>query len=797
MADAQTKSDYLYPRELAFAFPSVLSFRHLFDYIRVDGRVSPLVKNMAELLQQKYPEIYNTTYSQNYLNVQQAPFYSELQQLLQLCHTSLPGDNLLFAVIPPFQMQPIYSSEAFAQYFLDGQGIYQGRLAMPPSDYTEIKLRMAIVSILNHCYSAQIPPLLSSLNYISRERPNAAIDYFVYTYDHRFFRARRREGVPALSQVDLTEIQARMDDLDFVLSKIRPEDYILEGFLLLHATKNTASILLDAIKSAILQDQDLVSLKSYQFQRQALRDLMGQQQLDVQWTLSFRGNLYSVTPENIHRIQNLFSDVPAMKLAKDYSPCLFEASQNKEILIIGDLRNLTEICEYEASLLARGIHSLAIAPLYVGDQLLGFSELISPHPYAFSATNIQSVRQLVPILCSAVDRKFRELELRMDAYLREKCSAIHPSCEWKFKESAFHSLFVQGHGELADITFPAVYPLYGASDIRDSSLHRNQSIRADLLKQLELLLAILERAMIFSNAPILSMYQTELTDQKSYLTHSLAAGDEIKILKMIATKLNPLLPALKSYCPILAQKIEEYEKLVDPKLGFVYERRKAYDESVTQINRLMSTELERDQEQLQAILPHYFDKQQTDGVDYNIYMGSSLLDSPEKFNEVFVKNLRLWQLLVACRISHRIRETRDQLAFAMEVCHIVIVQNQPTSIRFQQDERKINVDGAYNIRYEIIKKRVDKATVKHTGMRLTQPDHIAIVYTHEEELHEYKQYLSYLQKQSFIEGEIEELALDDLQGVHGLKALRVKIHPQTCPQSLSNHITYCHDEEAA
>jgi hypothetical protein len=85
------------------------------------------------------------------------------------------------------------------------------------------------------------------------------------------------------------------------------------------------------------------------------------------------------------------------------------------------------------------------------------------------------------------------------------------------------------------------------------------------------------------------------------------------------------------------------------------------------------------------------------------------------------------------------------------------------------------VDGAYNIRYEIIKKRIDKVRVKDTNERLTQPGKIAIVYTQIKEAAEYLEYIEFLQGHKLLKAGIENLELEELQGVIGLKALRVEV----------------------
>jgi hypothetical protein len=91
------------------------------------------------------------------------------------------------------------------------------------------------------------------------------------------------------------------------------------------------------------------------------------------------------------------------------------------------------------------------------------------------------------------------------------------------------------------------------------------------------------------------------------------------------------------------------------------------------------------------------------------------------------------------------------------------------------EEKKFDVDGAYNVRYEIIKKRIDKAHVKEGNERLVQPGKIAIIYSQEKEAKEYVNYLHYLQSINYIGPDIEWLTLTDLQGITGLKALRVEV----------------------
>jgi len=52
---------------------------------------------------------------------------------------------------------------------------------------------------------------------------------------------------------------------------------------------------------------------------------------------------------------------------------------------------------------------------------------------------------------------------------------------------------------------------------------------------------------------------------------------------------------------------------------------------------------------------------------------------------------------------------------------------------------------------------------------------VAIVYTQPGEALEYRAYIEYLQSIGYLTGSVEQLELGELQGVQGLRALRVQV----------------------
>jgi len=53
-------------------------------------------------------------------------------------------------------------------------------------------------------------------------------------------------------------------------------------------------------------------------------------------------------------------------------------------------------------------------------------------------------------------------------------------------------------------------------------------------------------------------------------------------------------------------------------------------------------------------------------------------------------------------------KTVPDLPIKLDIASLVLVHTSPISIRFRMDEKRFDVDGSYNARYEILKKRIDK-----------------------------------------------------------------------------------------
>jgi hypothetical protein len=433
----------------------------------------------------------------------------------------------------------------------------------------------------------------------------------------------------------------------------------------------------------------------------------------------------------------------------------------------------------EEALLQKGIRSIVVAPLLYQRELIGMLSLGSPHPGDLNALSMPRLQEVLPLFSVAVKRSVDELHSRVESFIKEQFTAIHPVVEWRFRKTVLQAMehpgsAEQGGRDMDPIVFRDVHPLFAVSDIRGSSTHRAWAIQADLLKQLGLAREVLRAAHDARALPILDQLTHRIDAHVAEIEVTLRSGDELGVMNFLKADVEPLFDHLQTFGDTVRERIDAYRTAVDPAIGLVYARRKEFDESVTAINEAVSAYIDLEEQAAQGMFPHYFEKQKTDGVDYTIYVGGALREDGV-FDPLYLKNLRLWQLMVACGVALRVERLKDRLPVMLDITNLILIQHAPLSIRFRFDEKRFDVDGAYNVRYEIIKKRIDKAIIRGTTERLTQPGKIALVYSHATEASEWREYIEYLQRLGYLTPDVEEVELDELQGAQGLRALRVTV----------------------
>ncbi|TDI77289.1 MAG: GAF domain-containing protein [Bacteroidetes bacterium] len=600
--------------------------------------------------------------------------------------------------------------------------------------------------------------------------------YYQIDIDPTYVDIRPPDNLPELTADELSLLKSEPENLELWSRLLPPDNFEFVGFVIMNAVDVTDQAALSQIRDVLLNKDSLLSERNLLDLQALVRDMLQIPDLDlglIAVDTSRPGCLPSA--KSIGRSLLIGDDLPAC--VDGEKSHYARALKNGEPEFIHDLEKAEVKTQYERTLISKGYRSGLITPLIIGGKPIGILELLSKEVGRIGQNEFRRAKEFMSIFASGLQRQVDEQEDRVEAVIKRQYTAIHPSVEWRFREAAqrFISAREKSPKAMAEsIVFEKVHALYGLSDIRDSSVFRNTAIHADLAEQLGLALGVIIAASTVRPLPSLDELGYRLSRYAEELAAGLRTGDEHSVIMLLQSEVEPLFDSLGSYSEAVQEKIDQYRNAVDSELGVVYRKRKQFEDAVTMVNQCLSGRLEALETEAQKMIPHYFEKFKTDGVDYNLYAGQSLLENRE-FGSLDLRNLKLWQLSTMAEMVWEMNSIVSKLPMPLETAHLILVQSDPISIRFRIDEKKFDVDGAYNIRYEIIKKRIDKSVIAGSDERLTQPGKVAIVYSIEDEAAEYTQYLDYLTAAGYFEPGIERLELGQLHGVTGLRALRVTV----------------------
>jgi hypothetical protein len=621
------------------------------------------------------------------------------------------------------------------------------------------------------------------------------LNHYRILYNADFIEIYPSENALTLSQEDIDELMDNFDDVALWKEKFPLESWVLKGFgivSLFDATKESA---ISNLKSNLLK-RDQEPGEKNKNSESIFRSIFKIPDLRVGISI------YNDDEKKFTKIafdkNSIGSFILQNKNEIESCNAFLGCSLNKildckESISISNVETFATIPgnqNFAQKLLDQNIKSCILTPIVKDNKLLGIIELVSATPRQLNSINANNLQLILPNIIDTLERYDSDLQNQIEAIIQREYTAIHSSVYWKFKAEAQKYLNTDTTNKehtFKEIVFKDVYPLYGQIDINGSSEHRNNTVKDDLKNQLNHLISIFENSKSIQKLPLLEQLKFELHSYGKELEKELKADTEQQIQNYIEKEIHPFLTnaIIDSNDKLL---LNSYFENLDPKTNLFYHSRKKFDEAMSIINKEMAAVLDNEQIEAQAIFPHYFERFKTDGVEHNLYIGASITPS-QSFDLIYLNNLRLWQLQTLCKMELAHHRLKKVLPYGqLDVSSLILVFSSPISIRFRMDEKRFDVDGTYNARYEVVKKRIDKANIKGTKERITQKEKITIVYSHQFEETEYLKYIKFLQFKKVLEPQIEQFEVEDLQGVYGLKAIRIKVI--NTDESLDTKYTY-------
>lgn len=449
-----------------------------------------------------------------------------------------------------------------------------------------------------------------------------------------------------------------------------------------------------------------------------------------------------------------------------------QATAANQVWNVPDLRRECNT-ECERRLRKMGVRSMLLIPLVVKgrnrevgkDPVLGVVGLTSARPNHFNGIDCQHAQGLIPAFIAAL----RQAIQQRFSHIHN----IHPAVEWRFVQEAER----RSWGLPPEtIIFADVYPLYGISDIRGSSEERNRAIQADLLEQFRLGLAIVETLCKTQTTHLGQQLRLDLLDYIQHLQEKVTVDMEVKATEYLSECLEVYFDYFQQCGPEVQAAVEAYSAACANEHQCVYAERTRYDQMLKLVTSHLQETWGRWQERMQNILPHYGDIECTDGMDHMIYVGKSI---DPRFTPFHLHSLRYEQLRAICDCGRTAFRLKAAGQINLELAHLILVQDTAITIFHNENtEKMFDVQGTRDIRYELVKKRIEKALDKDAQERITQAGMLTIVYSTDGEWQEYRQYLRYLTREGWVESKIQTGMVEPLQGVSGLRFARVRILPE-------------------
>lgn len=756
----------------------LISFNKLLEYYddlaqSEDSYLAAKAKRVLDA-QRPYPELrigfddYSLlTKYEDVINLILEDSFSEVLSGNEIKTATLPYNDLIFN-----------SSKRFKKIVEDAGPDFEPKIR---NQEKNMDYMMTALVVLNFYYGFRLD--FSRSYFYDIPDANGVMHHYRILYNADFFELHPTNKAKELTTDDVDELLENYHSIDLWKEKIPPGSFISKGFVIANMFDVTAEHAISDIKSALISNRKVQQGGSImQSLQETFRSFFRLKSIHLSFVdYNERNDRF----EAVHDGGNesvLLADNASVSCVSTLCPKSYKAliKDNKLFTVSNVDKYFTRyegISPY-SNLRAANYQSAILAPIADNGKLLGVLEISSPNKNELNSVVATKLEDIMPFIVSSVLRSKAEEANFIDAIIQNECTSVHSSVYWKFQEEARNfiksSLSGDEHPTFKEILFEDVHPLYGQIDIKESSTARNIAIQRDLMIQLSDIETILVVALKHTQLPIYEELIFRLGNHLSEVKESINTSSELDIFNFIKEDVNPVFEHLKKENAQIKSDILIYEKSIDPATHSYYDHRKNYDVSVRSINKKLTALLDKRQEEAQLMFPHFFERYKTDGIEHNMYIGKAI-SNDRSFSPIYLNNLRLWQLQVMCEMENKHYQLKPELPVPLDVASLILVHNTSLAIRFRMDEKRFDVDGAYNARYEIIKKRIDKSYIKGTNERLTNTGKMVIVYSQKTDELEYLRYVKFLKSKGYFTGKLEIVELEGLQGVAGLKAIRAEI----------------------
>lgn len=507
-----------------FPFKSVLSFKLLIEYWETAIQNGELIVGATELQERlkNAPELREPINDLTLIEKHQ----SLIHYLLGAVIPPAARETERMAAMLPFQFQQFFETPGFKST-LNTAFFDETVTTNFPDNHMELgKTAKACIMILQKVYGVKMnfeKPILFTIH----DKKTGLDRVFKVAINGRFCEIIPRVPPRPIEKNVINFLLEKVYDMDLWMQYIRPEDFEFRGFMVVQLIDVTEQEMLSSIKYDLLEKNAVIRKEKFASIQQKLRSLFEVSGLRLGLGFLDPSNNLVLTGDEGQSWKSVAEGSGDCKLCHDYGGSIYERSWTDRRII--NIENLSEYqlpSKVEKALLESGVKNILLAPLVDEGEVIGILELATDSPGAINPTNTHRVEHVLPMFTAAVKRVKEEMFTEVRALIQEECTAIHPSVNWRFFEAGVNLMNQRRQDDKAvmeEIVFKDVYPLFGLSDVRNSSSERNHAIQQDLLDNLRLAKDLLLKIHALKKLPVVEEVISKGDEQMRKLGRGLAS----------------------------------------------------------------------------------------------------------------------------------------------------------------------------------------------------------------------------------------------------------------------------------
>lgn len=754
-----------------------ISFKSFINYL--EERLKTEKTSKAKLCKLVLEEFYKYPAYSGHIAVEEISQYAKLLELIYMILSPFTADEkeYLWALSAPASKYLFYGTDAYVMLVeSENSAEVEPKFIFEEKEHIKKRFKQFVYKmILDKYYNLDLIRN-ERIIYAHLDAGSGLTRYYEMRRDTRFVEINYTEPLPVL-HCETPGMYVQQGQMTDYLEEVLPlSNFRLEGFTIINLEDITDDYAIEIIKKELIthtESEDLL----FERVRHSLKLLGGSRDIEFGMLpfLSVNGKLVFDDVECSRSVLINAARKSDGNITSVYASVskYLENLETRVYPVITEEEKLWDPHFY--ALAGIGIKSYTALPVYSNQSLVGVLEVYSRAEFVHFEPTLARVNNAIPLVAQLLQNSIDQFDAKISNIIWDKFTAIQPAVQWKFNEVTldYYRAVHTGNSNtvIGTASFHNVYPLYGMIDIRNSTIERNYALARDIDNLLNLLHIAEKNICSLVNDDSVAGVQNEFVKWHTTISLYLNSGDSGLLNLFLQTEAIPYLHTLSNSNPDAKDSVNRL-KIILEQDDEISGNRNRLEDAMQKINTVLNKLFAGERKVLMNIYPCYFETFRTDGVEYDLYAGQSISPADEFLPE-HLEAFRIWQLRSMIKATGATKSVLKKNDWQLSTTQLIFVNPHPINISFRNDERHFDVDGGYNIRYQIIKKRIDKVHIKDTGERLTQPGKIAIVYYNDTDVRMYLQYIKILQEERLLNEQYENVELEDLQGVYGLKAIRV------------------------